>query len=145
MKIVLSSSSLPSFLEEWINDKSDLCVYTPMQLAKFSRMHLVAGGWYLDCSCRFVPDVEEPLYNNLVSSAPEVIELEEEPEKYENLAPPTNDKEVGPVKAKGKGKKVASSQVSTRSFTKASVERAQATTVVGSPTTIFCAPSQTMF
>ena len=61
MKIVLSSSSLPSFLEEWINDKSDLCVYTPMQLAKFSRMHLVAGGWYLDCYRGFVPNVENPL------------------------------------------------------------------------------------
>jgi hypothetical protein len=36
---------------------------------------------YLDCSCEFVSDVEESLHNNLVTSAPEVIELEEEPEE----------------------------------------------------------------
>ena len=97
-------------------------------------MHLVAGGWYLDCSCGFVPKVEEPLYNSLASSVPKVIELEEEPEEDENPAPPTNDKEAALVKAKGKGKRVASSQVSTRFFTKASVQRTPATSVVRSPT-----------
>ena len=103
MKNALPSSSLPSFLKDWIDDNSNLCVYTPMQLTKFPRVHLVAGGWYLDCSCGFVPDVEEPLYNNLACSAPEVIELKEEPEEDENPAPPTNDKEVAPVKGNGKG------------------------------------------
>ena len=120
----------------------NLCVYTPMQVAKFPHVHLVAGGWYLDCSRGFVPEEEEPLYNSLVSSAPEVIELEEEPEEDENPAPPAIDKEVAPVKAKGKGKRVASSQVSTRSFTKASVQRTPATTVVGSPTATPSAPSR---
>ena len=93
-------------------------------------------GWYLDCFCGFVPEAEEPLYNTLVASAPEVIELEEEPEEDENPAPPTVVKEVGSVKGKGRGKRVASSQVSTRSFTKASVHPSTtpATTVVGSPT-----------
>ena len=57
-----------------------------MQLANFSHVHFVAGGWYLDCSRGFVPDVEESFYNNLVTSTPEVIELEEEP-KEENPAP----------------------------------------------------------
>ena len=111
-----------------------------MQLVKFPRVHLVVGGWYLDCYRGFVPDVEEPLYNNLVSSAPEDFELEDEPGEDENLAPPTNDKDVAPVKAKGKGKKVSSSQVSTRSFSKASIQRTPATTVVGSPTTTSSTP-----
>jgi hypothetical protein len=52
-----------------------------MQIAKFPYVHLEAGGWYLDCSRGFVPDEEESLYTSLVSSAPEVIELEEEPEE----------------------------------------------------------------
>jgi hypothetical protein len=108
-----------------------------MQLAKFPRAHLVGGGWYLDCSRGFVPEVEEALFSSLVSTAPEVIELEEEPEEDEDPAPPTIVKEVGSAKGKGKGKRVASSQVSTRSYTKASVQRtaAPAATVVGNPPT----------
>ena len=113
-----------------------LCVYG-LQLAKFPHVHLVAGGWYLDCSRGFVPDVEESLYNNLVTSAPEVVELKEEL-KEDNSAPQSIEKDVAPVKGKAKGRKVvphASSQVSTRSYTKASVQHivAPATTVVGSP------------
>jgi hypothetical protein len=91
-----------------------------MQLTKFPRVYLVAGGWYLECSRGFVPEVEEPFFNSFISSVPKVIELEEEPGEDENPAPPTIIKEVGSVKGKGKGKRVASSQVSTRSYTKAS-------------------------
>jgi hypothetical protein len=128
-------SSLPSYLEDWLDEKYGHCVYTLMQLAKFPRAHLVAGGWYLDCSRGFVPEAEEALYINLVSSAPEAIELEEEPEEEEKPAPPPIVKEVGSSKGKGKGKRVASSQVSTRSYTKASVQRSPVpvATVVGSP------------
>jgi len=108
-----------------------------MQLAKFPRAHLVAGGWYLDCSRGFVPEAEEALYSSLVASAPEVIELEEEPEEDASPAPPTTVKEVVSAKGKGKGKgkRVASSQVSTRSYTKASVPHTPVPekTVVGSP------------
>ena len=108
-----------------------------MQITKFPHPHLVAGGWYLDCSRGFVPEAEESLYSSLVSSAPEVLELEEEPEEDHN-PPPAIVKEIGSAKGKGKGKRVASSQVSTRSYTKASVQRtaAPATTVVGSPSAI---------
>jgi hypothetical protein len=96
---------------------------------------LVAGGWYLDCSRGFVPEAEETFYSSLVSSAPKVIELEEEPEEDVNPAPPTIVKEVVSTKDKGKGKRVASSQVSTRSYTKASVPHTPVPvrTVVGSP------------
>ena len=137
MKNALPPSGLPTFLQDWVDVHSDLCVYTAMQLAKFPPVHLVAGGWYLDCSCGFVPDVEESLYNSLVTSAPEVIQLEEEPEE-ENPPPQSIQKEVTPAKGKGKGRKLvphASSQVSTRSYTKASVQRVEApsTTVVESP------------
>ena len=124
MKNVLPPSGLPTFLQDWMDVHSDLCVYTAMQLAKFPPVHLVAGGWYLDCSRGFVPDVEESLYNSLVTSAPEVIELEEEPEE-ENPAPQSIQKDVTPAKGKGKGRKLvphASSQVSTCSYTKAFVQ-----------------------
>jgi hypothetical protein len=135
VKNALPRSSLPSFLEDWLDMRYSHCVYTLMQITKFPQPHLVAGGWYLDCSRGFVPELEESLYSNLVSSAPEVIELEEEPEEIDIPAPHAIVKEVGSAKGKGKGKKVASSQVSTRSYTKASVQRtaAPATTVVGSP------------
>ena len=54
------------------------------------------------------------------------------------ILPPAIVKKIGSAKGKGKGKRVASSQVSTRSYTKASVQRtaAPATTVVGSPSAI---------
>lgn len=131
VKNVLPPSSLPSFLQEWLDTTSSHCVYTLMQITKFPHPHLVAGGWYLDCSRGFVPEAEESLYSSLVSSAPEVLELEEEPEEDPIPAPPPIVKELGSAKGKGKGKKVAS----TRSYTKASVQRtaAPATTVVGSP------------
>ena len=109
-----------------------------MQVTKFPPLHLEAGGWYLDCSRGFVLDEEESLYGSLVSSSPEVIELEEDP-KEDNPAPPFVEKDVAPVKGKGTDKKVlahASSQVSTCFYTKASVQCnvAPATTVIGSPT-----------
>jgi hypothetical protein len=102
-----------------------------MHIAKFLHVNLIANGWYLYCSRGFVPELEKSLYNTFISSAPEVIELEE------------ND--VAPVKDKSRGKKIlihASSQVSTCSYTKAFVQRtaASVTTVVGSPTATPSAP-----
>ena len=81
------------------------------------------------------------LYNNLVSTARKVIELEEEPEEDDNPAPPTIVKEIGSAKGKGKGKRAVSSQVSTRFYNKASVQRTTdpTTTVVGSPSTTLSA------
>ena len=109
-----------------------------MQVAKYPTSHLEACGWYLDCSRAFVPDEEEAHYGNLVNSGPDVIELDEDPDEP-TLAPPSVEKDVAPVKGKGRGKNVlahASSQVSSRSNAKASVQHnvAPATTVVGSPT-----------
>lgn len=71
----------------------------------------------------------------------EVIELEDEPEEDKNPILSTIVKEVGSVKGKGKGKRVASNQVSSRSYTKASVQRiaTPATTVVDNPTAILFA------
>jgi hypothetical protein len=122
----------------WIDVHSNLCVYTAMQVVKFPPSHLKECGWYLDCSRAYVPDEEEAFYNNLVNSSPDVIELDEEPEEP-TPAPPSVEKDVASVKGKGRGKKaqaLASSQVSSRSNAKASIQRnvLPATTVVGSPT-----------
>ena len=102
------------------------------------------GGYYLDCSRGFVPNVEESLYNSLVTSAHEVIELEKNPEE-ENPVSQFIEKDVTPAKGKGKGRKPvprASSQVSTRSYTKAFVQCfvAPSTTVVESPNPTPSAP-----
>ena len=85
------SSCLPTFLVHWIDVNSNFCVSTAIQLAKFPHVHLVTSGWYLDFSRGFVHEVEAMFYNNLISSAIEAIELEEEPKKN-NLAPPSNEK-----------------------------------------------------
>ena len=77
MKNVLPRLSLPPFLLDWVDVDSNLCVYTAMQVAKFPHVHLVAGCWYLDYSRGFVPEAKADFYNTLVSSDPEVVELEE--------------------------------------------------------------------
>ena len=105
MKNALHYLCLSTFFLDWVDVNSNIYVYTHMQLTKFSRVHLVAGGRYLDCSRGFVPKVEEVIYNNLVSCTPEVIELEEEPEKNIPALPPT-EKDVASVKGKGKDRKV---------------------------------------
>ena len=98
MKNALPSSCLPTFLLHWVDVHSDLCVYTPLQVAKFSEAHLQAGGWYLDCSFGFVPAEEKPLFSSIVSSAPEDINVPfEEPDIVELPPPP-------PKAPKGKGR-----------------------------------------
>ena len=97
--------SLPTFYLDWVDVNSNLCVYTHKQITKFPRVHLVAVGWYLDCSCEFVSEVEVELYNTFVSFAPEMIELEEEPETNISAPPPTEN-DVALVKGNSKGRKV---------------------------------------
>ena len=97
MKNVLPLLCMPAFLLDWVNDNSNLCVYTSMQLAKFPLAHLVAGGWYLYCHCRFVHKVEETLYNSLISSDIELIELEKK-QKEDNPTLPSNEKKMVSVK-----------------------------------------------
>ena len=78
-KNALASSSLPTYLSDWMNVLSNLCVYTTTQTTKFPESHLQAGGWYLDCSGGFIPREEKPFFANLVSSAPEenIVTFEE--------------------------------------------------------------------
>jgi hypothetical protein len=98
VKNALPASCLPNYLLHWVDVHSDLCVYTPLQVAKFSEAHLQAGGWYLDCSFGFVPPEEKPLFSSIVSGAPEdIIVPFEEPDVVE-LAPPP------PKAPKGKGR-----------------------------------------
>ncbi len=70
-KNALALSSLSTFLSDWVNVLSSLCVYTTTQTTKFLESHLQAGGWYLDCSGGFVHGEEKPLFASLVSSAPD--------------------------------------------------------------------------
>lgn len=82
--------------------------------------------------------MEEPLCNNLVRFAHEVIELEEEPVDDMNVIPLANEKEVAVVKNKCKNTKVAthaSIQLNICSLTKVAVQRtaAHATTIVKNP------------
>jgi hypothetical protein len=55
VKNALPPLCLPGFLLDWVDVNSNICVYTAMQIAKFPHVHLVADGWYLDCSHGFVP------------------------------------------------------------------------------------------
>ena len=117
MKNALPSSCLPNFLLHWVDVHSDLCVYTALQIAKFSESHLQAGGWYLDCSFGFVPAEEKPLFSSLVSSAPEEIIVPFEVPDLVELPPPPPKAPKG----KGRAKNAAiqeTSQLPTRSAAK---------------------------
>ena len=50
VKNVLPPLCLPTFLLDWVDINSNICVYTAMQVQKFPHAHLLADGWYLDCS-----------------------------------------------------------------------------------------------
>ena len=135
MKDVFPPSCLPSFLEDWIDNISNfLCVQAhvacQISMRALGCIWLVLGliSWIRIQSWGTPPQ-------HLYLLGCEVNEHEEEPVENKNPGAPTIMKDVALVKDKGKGKRMAS-LVSTRSFTKASVQRtaAQATTIVGSPT-----------
>ena len=78
-KNALASSSLPTYLLDWVNVFSSLCVYTTTQTTKFPESHLRAAGWYFDCSVGFVYGEKNLLFASLVGSVPEenIVTLEE--------------------------------------------------------------------
>jgi len=78
-KNALASSFLSTYLLDWMNVFSNLCMYTTTQTTKFYELHLQSAGWYFDCSLGFVPEEEKALFASLVSSAPEenIVTFEE--------------------------------------------------------------------
>ena len=100
VKNALASSSLPTYLSDWVNVFSNLCVYMTTQTTKFPTSHLQAGGWYLDCSRGFVHGKKKVFSASLVSSAlEEYIVPFEEPDIVEFPPPPSKA-----PKRKGKAK-----------------------------------------
>lgn len=69
-KNALGHSNCPPFFGAWIQPSSDLCIFTPVQLKKFSSAHLHGGGWYLECHVNFTPDEEVEFRNNIICTAP---------------------------------------------------------------------------
>lgn len=57
-KKAISAESLPLYFESWLQNGSDLCMFTSSQLKKFSEKHLELGGWYLDYSRNYTPSTE---------------------------------------------------------------------------------------
>ena len=83
-KNALGVFSCPVFLTPWIQSSSDICIFTAVQKERFSVPLLHGGGWYLECSSKFIPDEEIDFYNSLsgsasapVSSHPHGEEIEE--------------------------------------------------------------------
>jgi len=79
-KNALGHSNCPPFFGAWIQPSSDLCIFTPAQLKKFSTAHLHGGGWYLECHVNFTPDEEVELRNSIICTAPPPIVLDSEDE-----------------------------------------------------------------
>lgn len=79
----------PSTLKKWVNVNSALYIFTESQVANFPLSHPVAGGWYLDFSCGFVPIEERALYDIIISGAlDEIIQSPTDPSELVNCFEP---------------------------------------------------------
>ena len=132
MKNALPSSCLPTFLVDWVDVNSILCVYTAIQVAKFPEAHLQAGGWYLDCSGEFVHAEEKLLFTSLVNSVPELSIVPFEELDIVELPPPPPKAPKGMGRAKNTATQ-ATSQLVTRSALKTPIQ----------PPTFIRSPSRT--
>ena len=139
-KKVLGLHALPAFMQSYLDDSSEVFMYSAEHVSSFGAPHLRGGAWYLDCRPGFTPPGEEALFSSLSSIAPvEAVPEEEEAAQPAQIVKP---KRVRGKKAKDGAASEPAAQsmalVVTRSATKA-VAEASATpvsTVVGSPSAL---------
>ena len=77
-KKALGLHALPAFLQSYLDDSSEVFMYSAEHVSSFGTPHLRGGAWYLDCRQRFTPPGEEALFSSLSSIAPVEAVLEEE-------------------------------------------------------------------
>ena len=135
-KKALGLHSLPAYMQLYLDDSSEVFIYSAEYVSLFGAPHLRGGAWYLDCRPGYTPPGEEALFSSLSSIAP--VEAVPEEEEAPQLAQVEKPKRVRGKKAKdGVASKPAAQStalVVTRSAMKAAAEASAAhiSTVVGS-------------
>ena len=77
-KKALGLHALPAFLQSYLDDSSEVFMYSAEHVSSFGTPHLRGGAWYLDCRPGFKPPGEEALFSSLSSIAPVEVVPEEE-------------------------------------------------------------------
>ena len=62
-KKALRLHALPAFLQSYLDDSSEVFMYSAEHVSLFGTPHLKGGAWYLDCRPRFTPPGEEALFS----------------------------------------------------------------------------------
>ena len=139
-KKALGFHVLPAYMQSYLDDSSEVFMYSAEHVSSFGAPHLRGGAWYLDCRLGFTPPGEEALFSSLSSIAPIEVVLEEE--EAAQPAQVVKPKRVRGKKAKdGAASKPAAQStalVVTRSAMKAAAEASAAhvSTAVGSPSAL---------
>ena len=82
-KKALGLHALPAFLQSYLDDSSEVFMYSAEHVSSFGTPHLRGGAWYLDCRPGFTPPGEEALFSSLSSIAPiEAVPEEEEAARH---------------------------------------------------------------
>ena len=79
-KDTLASFFVLVYLQSYVDNFSEVFIYTSEQVERFGLPHLRGAGWYLDCQVGYTPPGKEALLSLLSAIAPiEPIVYEEEP------------------------------------------------------------------
>ena len=78
-KKALGLHALPAFLQSYLDDSSEVFMYSAEHVSSFGAPHLRGGAWYLDCRPGFTLPEKEALFSSLSSISPvETVPEEEE-------------------------------------------------------------------
>ena len=97
-KKALGLHALPAYMQSYLDDSSEVIMYSAKHVSSFGAPHLRGGAWYLDCRPGFTPPGEEALFSSLSSIAP--VEAVPEEEEASQPAQVVKPKRVRGKKAK---------------------------------------------
>ena len=139
-KDALRLHSLPAYLQSYMDDSSEVFMYSAEYVSSFGAPHFRGGAWYLDCRPGFTSHGEEAHFSSLSSIA--LIEAVADEEEAIQPAQVVKPKKFWGKKAKDVTVTEPAAQstapVVTRSATKAAVEASVApvSVAIGSPSMV---------
>jgi hypothetical protein len=101
-KGAIDPEKFPSYFASWIQKGSDQCIYSPLQLKRYSSPHLAAGCWYLDCIRGFVVESEAELKAELDARSIAIDDSGDGSDEAEGL----QDQSSAPPPKKGRGRRL---------------------------------------
>ena len=97
-KDALGLHSLPTYLQSYMDNSSEVFMYFAEDVSSFGALHLRGGAWYLDCRPGFTPPGEKAHFSSLSSIA--LVEAVADEEEATQLVQEVKPKRVRRKKAK---------------------------------------------